>query len=170
MAELDLETRAARALQRIKDGHSPMRVPADPSDPDLVITALLDEVKQLRTARAELWLALDSATDCLDHFWLSWEEKSKDYRPTTDPPARAVLAWWCSGRAVDESHSTLVALVEAASENAAKLAVLESWPLQPTEWLRSWRFCEERPFDWRPGDRFPIDKGWQHERVEGRRG
>lgn len=109
-------------------------------------------------------------TEAFKRFWLSWEERSKDYRPISDPPSRPILAWWCSGHAADESHSTLVALVEAPSENAAKLAVLESWPLQPAEFSRSWRFCNEVDFAWRPGDRFPIEKGWSRERVEGHRG
>lgn len=104
-------------------------------------------------------------------FWLSWEECSEDYRPITDPPTRAVLAWWCSGEAGDGSFSTLVALVEAEDEDSAKAAVLESWPLDGSNrGGQRWRFCEERSFDWRPGDRFPLGNGWARERVEGRRG
>jgi hypothetical protein len=104
----------------------------------------------------------------MKRFWLSWEETSDDYRPITDPPNQAVLAWWCSGTAGDGSYSTLVAMVEAEDEIAAKRAVVLSWP--PARGVAPmWRFCEERGFDWRPGDRFPISKGWSLERIEGRR-
>lgn len=105
----------------------------------------------------------------MKRFWLSWEETSEDYRPISDPPNRAVLAWWCSGEAGDGSYSTLVALVEAESEDRAKLAIALSWPVEKkvTTW-RKWRFCNEVGFDYRPTDRFPITKPWQRERVEGR--
>lgn len=109
----------------------------------------------------------------MKRFWLSWEEVSEDYRPITDPPNRAVLAWWCSGEAGDGSYSTLVAFIEAEDEAAARAAVLESWPPGPMGRAPGqepvWRFCEERGFDYRPGDRFPVTKPWQRERIEGRR-
>jgi hypothetical protein len=107
----------------------------------------------------------------MKRFWLSWEETSEDYRPITDPPIRPILAWWCSGEAGDGSYSTLVALVEAESDYAAQLAVLADWPMSAREQKggRIWRFCNEVDFDWRPGDRFPITKGWSQERIEGRR-
>lgn len=101
----------------------------------------------------------------MKRFWLSWYETSQDYRPINAPPNRAVLAWWCSG-ASGTNVPTLVALVEAEDESTAKTAIAVDWP--PAE-ERVWRFCDEVAFDWRPGDRFPIDKPWELERVEGRR-
>lgn len=103
----------------------------------------------------------------MKRFWLSWEETSQDYRPLTDPPNRAVLAWWCSGEAGDSSHRALVALVEETTLDLAKAAVMESWPCPGAAPV--WRFCSQVSFDWRPGDRFPISKGWSQERIEARR-
>jgi hypothetical protein len=85
-------------------------------------------------------------------FWVSWEEKSLDFRPLREPPGPDVLDWWFRGSAGDNSHSTLVAWVEAQDEDAAKAAVQEDWP--GTD--RTWRFCREVEADWRPGTRFPL--------------
>lgn len=107
----------------------------------------------------------------MKRFWLSWNEYSEDYRPVIDPPNRAVLAWWCSGEDGAGRYSTLVALVEAPTEREAKEAILADWPrhLDMEDQGREWRFCNEVGFDYRPGDRFKINKGWALERVEGRR-
>lgn len=47
-----IEARANAAVQRIVSGHSPMRIPVDPTDPDLVLShdlpALVAEVRRLR--------------------------------------------------------------------------------------------------------------------------
>ena len=98
-------------------------------------------------------------------YWLSWNETSKDYRPLKDPPNRGVIAWWCSGYAGDDSYSTMVALVEAKNEREAKTVIQKDWPGR----RREWRFIESVNFDFRPGDRFPISKKWEKERIEGRR-
>lgn len=95
----------------------------------------------------------------MKRFWLSWEETSEDCRPLNDPPRAEVIAWWCSGSC--ERHWTMVALVEAVDEVAAQAAILTDWPGEHV-----WRFCEERGFDFRPNDRFPLTKGWQRERIE----
>lgn len=97
----------------------------------------------------------------LTRFWMSWEERSKDYRPLKSPPNKAVLGWWCSGYAGDGSHSMLVAWVEAKNERDAKKAIAQDWPGK-----RTWRFIETREPDWRPSDRFPL-ADWTKERVGG---
>ena len=97
-------------------------------------------------------------------FWLSWEEHDSpgDSRPITDPPNSAILAWWESGFASDESYATMVALVRAKDERAAWAAVRKDWP---TKRARVIRFCNEVDSDWRPSDRFPL-RGWALKRVE----
>lgn len=97
-------------------------------------------------------------------FWLSWKERSPDYRPLTDPPNEAVLGWWKSGEAGDGSYATLCACVEAPDEEAAQAAVLKSWPPYKKK-LVEWRFCEPVADDFTPGDRFPIESGWSKKRF-----
>lgn len=87
-------------------------------------------------------------------FWISWNEYSEDWRPITDPPTRAIIGWWKSGEAGDGSYATLCAVVDAASEGAAKKAVKKNWP--PERMPPVWRFCEEKPADFMPGGRFPA--------------
>lgn len=54
---MTLDERAEEALRRIREGLAPMRIPADLSDPDIVISelrhALAAAEKALATARAE---------------------------------------------------------------------------------------------------------------------
>lgn len=100
------------------------------------------------------------STNERSRFWISWEERSPDHRPLTDPPNVAILGWWCSG--YGDGYATLCALVEARSERAAKAAVDQDWPAVGR---RVWRFVEERDADWLPGDRFPMS-GWMRTRAE----
>ena len=89
----------------------------------------------------------------MKRFWISWRQPTEDYRPLTDPPHPQVLGWWCSG------HTTLCAAVEANSEVEARMYVRIAWP-EASEW----RFCEEKPADFVPGDRFPLSD-WMRERF-----
>jgi hypothetical protein len=88
----------------------------------------------------------------MKRWWLSWYEpvgKSGDYRPNGEWPIPAeIRAWWCS--AEGDNHASLCAVVDASSERVAWLLIGAAWPDRDTE-----RFCEEKPLDWRPGDRFP---------------
>lgn len=88
----------------------------------------------------------------MKHYWISWEQPGDDHRPISFPPNEKVLGWWCSGYTGDGERATLVAMVEASSEDAAKAALADDWP----ETLDcTWRFAEEsdgKP----PGDRFPL--------------
>lgn len=92
-------------------------------------------------------------------FWLSWNEKNEDVRPLTFPPNPAVLGWWCTGEAGDDSYSTMVAWVEARNESEAKVAVLKDWPGN-----HEWRFVEECALDWFPNERFPLSD-WSKKRI-----
>lgn len=92
------------------------------------------------------------------HYWISWYQPGEDVRPLTFPPNAAILGWWNSGWG--DSHATLCALVRGESEDDAKANVKKDWPEATT-----WRFCEEKPHDWRPGDRFVVDKEWMKERL-----
>lgn len=93
-------------------------------------------------------------------FWISWEERSEDYRPLTDPPEAAIIGWWCSGKAGDGSFSTICAWVEADSEEAAQSTIVRDWPGDD----RVWRFVNAVADDWRPGDRFPLSD-WSKKRA-----
>ncbi len=84
-------------------------------------------------------------------FWVSWEEKTPDYRPLKDPPNTQVLGWWKSGEAGDGSHATICAWVAADDVEDAKAAVLEDWPGQHV-----WRFVNSVENHWTPGPRFPL--------------
>lgn len=93
-------------------------------------------------------------------FWLSWYQPTKDYRPLLDPPNEHVLGWWCSGYRGSDDVPILCALIAARSEDEAQASVKTDWPE-----AEEWRFCEKKPDDYIPGDRFPID-GWSKERIE----
>lgn len=101
----------------------------------------------------------------MKRFWISWEQITKDYRPLQDPPQpENVKAWWKSGEAADGSFSTLCAIVDAKHESAAETAIHQGWEANPGE-IGELRFCEEKPSDWLPNDRFPITKDWEKERL-----
>ena len=94
-------------------------------------------------------------------FWLSWYQPGDDPRPLTCPPNEAIRGWWVSGTGDDKF--SICAVVDAESEEAAKAAVRVDWPE-----AEKWRFCEEKPRDWKPGDRFVVREGkdnWIKERL-----
>lgn len=92
----------------------------------------------------------------MKRFWISWHQPGDDYRPLTYPPNAAVIGWWKSG---EGRMPILCAVVAAADEGAACAAVLQDWP-EATDW----RFCDEKPADWMPNDRFPLSD-WMRERL-----
>lgn len=94
-------------------------------------------------------------------YWVSWVQETKDYRPVDYPPNRKILGWWCSGSDSDE-HAILCAVVEAKSMPEARDAVYIDWP-EATE-NTDWRFFEEKPVDFIPGDRFPLSD-WMESRF-----
>ncbi|MCF3462813.1 hypothetical protein GTY70_02820 [Stenotrophomonas maltophilia] len=49
---IDIEQRITAAIERITSGNAPMRVPADETDPDLVLADCLAEIRRLRAALA----------------------------------------------------------------------------------------------------------------------
>lgn len=91
--------------------------------------------------------------DDIKRWWISWYEpvgEGEDYRPTKWPLAKPILKYWCSGYAGDMEEAILCAVIDTASEEAAKkLIAAQGW--KP----REWRFCDEKALDWLPGDRFP---------------
>lgn len=83
-------------------------------------------------------------------FWISWVQKTEDYRPINYPPNSAILGWWKSG--IDSNdRAILCACVEAESQDAAEKALCIEWP----ENERSSRFFDQVADDYQPGDRFP---------------
>ncbi|HHN9180003.1 TPA: hypothetical protein ACP63B_002856 [Escherichia coli] len=69
--------------------------------------------------------------------WISWYQPTADYRPNQYPPTIGVLAWWKTGEG--DKGMTLVALVDAETEEAAKEHIRLNWP-EASEW----RFCEDK--------------------------
>lgn len=86
-------------------------------------------------------------------FWVSWwepyENGDDDVRPRKWPLKNGILNYWNSGSR--EDAASICALIEAESEEAVEQAVAkQGW--SPKEW----RFIEEKPSDWTPGSRFPM--------------
>lgn len=97
----------------------------------------------------------------MKRYWLSWYEHSEDNRPLTDPPNEQILGWWETG--FGDDYYTMVALVEAESEEAAWAAVEKDWPKASENANR--RFCEERDKTFTiVSDRFPL-KDWAKKRM-----
>lgn len=95
----------------------------------------------------------------MKRFWISWEQPGEDYRPLSVQYPAGFLGWWCSGYAGDGSYSTLIALTDAESEQQAHEVIRKLWPEAPggeKQFRHDWRFSEERPDGWTPGDRFPL--------------
>jgi len=84
-------------------------------------------------------------------FWVSWVQRTDDYRPLGYPP-KGLLGWWCSGYDCDD-NATLCALLDADTEDAAKAAIAKEWP--ETEGIE-WRFWNVVADDYFPGNRFPL--------------
>lgn len=73
-----------------------------------------------------------------------------DYRPNGEwPISDAIKGWWCSGQSA--ISFMMCALVDAPSEADAKKEIAKSWPDHG-----EWRFVEEKPLTYHPGDRFPM--------------
>ncbi len=92
----------------------------------------------------------------MKRFWISWYQPGEDYRPVYDPKKESEPfdhRYWSSGQRCSDDAWTMCALVEAKTEAAAKKAVKKYWPE-----AGEWRFCEEKPMGWDPGDRFPMKK------------
>lgn len=99
------------------------------------------------------------STDKKPRWWISWVQPTADYRPLTHPPTLEVLGWWCTGELADETAFTLVAAVEAESEDEAKEIIVKNWP-EATEW----RFCGQKSSTFVPNDRF-VFREWMTERF-----
>jgi hypothetical protein len=84
-------------------------------------------------------------------FWVSWVQPTGDHRPLNYPP-EGLLGWWCSGYDADD-HATLVALLDAKSEEDAREVIAKHWPESTTA---KWRFCDTREDSYVPGTRFPL--------------
>lgn len=86
-------------------------------------------------------------------WWMSWWEPVKsdlDSRPLKWPLPKSIPAWGQSGFRDDAASNC--AVVDAPIEKAAKAKIEKHW--KPSEW----RFCEEKPNDWKPSERFPWPK------------
>jgi hypothetical protein len=88
----------------------------------------------------------------MTRYWLSWVQPTDDYRPKHDPPAEAVLGWWCSGYNPGD-QAVLCAVVAADSEEQARAALLADWPEVADV---QFRFIHRSEPHYVPGDRFPL--------------
>jgi hypothetical protein len=88
----------------------------------------------------------------MKRFWVSWKEPTPDddYRPMTWPLPESIPAYWCSGGDIDGTYATLCAVIDAPSEDKVEPIVKSAWPNHG-----EFRFIEEKPANFRPGDRFP---------------
>lgn len=93
----------------------------------------------------------------LKRFWVSF------YTVSTEQPETPWL-YWCSGQVMTNPQLfTICALVDAKDEREAKAKVLSVFgdaAELPFGWRfngnrSGWRFCDEKPLDWTPRDRFP---------------
>lgn len=85
----------------------------------------------------------------LKRYWVSW---SLDTKPEAEPPGEAIAGCWQSSWAV----------VDAASEEEAKVAVEKEWPAAK----KGWRHLEEKPLDWTPNESlFPVTHAWMIVRL-----
>lgn len=94
------------------------------------------------------------ADGALRLFWVSWNQPGEDFRPVYDPKKESEPfghRYWCSGEG--EGYFTMCAMVAAEDEADAKRRVRKYWPE-----AKVWRFCDEKPAGWDPGDRFPMPK------------
>jgi len=92
----------------------------------------------------------------MKRFWISWYQPTEDYRPVYDPSKEKEPLdhnYWCSGQRMSDDAWTMCAIVEAGSVEKAEDVIRKYWPE-----AHEWRFCEEKPLDWTPGDRFPMSK------------
>lgn len=96
----------------------------------------------------------------MKRYWMSWYQTTDDYRPLTYPPNGAILGWWCTGHRNSDDAATIVALVGADNEGAAKDAIKRDWS-EASEW----RICREFAPDETLGDRFPVNNDWMKERI-----
>lgn len=97
----------------------------------------------------------------MTRFWISWVQPTDDHRPLNFPPGPAILGWWCSGYD-SRDRSILCALIECQDAESIRETVAKDWPeVMETEW----RFCEERPRNWLPNDRFQPSP-WMAERMK----
>jgi hypothetical protein len=129
MTPLTLEQRAANALQRIKAGHAPMRIPADPSDPDLVISELVAERNDLRR-RAE---SAEREAACFRAARLTWPEHVLEAVKRGDKAACEADA-----KARHDNWERLHARVEVAERGASALRLeLEEARLERDEFKRN---------------------------------
>lgn len=85
----------------------------------------------------------------MKRWWCRWYEGNDDEtHPTTD----GLLGIWVSGVCADGSYAVMCALVEAETQGEAE-ALIEGIAIN----FREWSFCDEKPADWTPGDRFPME-------------
>lgn len=98
-------------------------------------------------------------------FWISWIQRTADYRPLTFPPNAAILGYWCSGYDGDD-YAVMCAAVDAEDATKACIAIFEDWPEAKDDMLANgWRlFQHDKDDDWRPSDRFPLSD-WMEERF-----
>ena len=92
-------------------------------------------------------------------FWMSWWQKTDDYRPITYPPNKGIIGWWCTGMRLQDEANSICAMVIAENELEAKNTIKQDWPES-----EEWRFCGEVE-NTTLSDRFRIEN-WMQIRID----
>lgn len=86
----------------------------------------------------------------MKRFWISWCYYNSDWDIKSFPSS--VKNFWLSGGGFD--FHCICAVIDAPSKNAAKRIVYSCWNKGSDNPVRHWRFCDEKPSNWMPGERF----------------
>lgn len=86
------EGQARAALQAFLSDKWSLRVPAQPTDPDMVLSAVIDEREQWRTAAKGLRTAWDALCRCVDEFEPEQPHACDERRSDLDDAVERVLA------------------------------------------------------------------------------
>jgi hypothetical protein len=133
---MTLRERINAALVRVAHGHAPMRIPADPTDVDLV---LADCEKELDALAAQLAAALEVLP------WLIEKARTADGHDASTGPAVDCAQCGALGLAEDALHApaaaaeALLERVRAEEREACVASVAKRyWPPSATERITAW--------------------------------
>lgn len=97
-------------------------------------------------------------------FWVSWYHGSDDWDSKNNPPAEAVICYWCTGYAGKNCIPTVVAWVHAETEDQVMAIVDAEWPNR-----LEWRFMDRQPetgMELPENDRFKLQHQWSIDRAK----
>lgn len=89
-------------------------------------------------------------------YWISWYERdcgdiNEKIGETLD---REGMRTWLTGQTIEKPQKfTMCSRIESESQEAAEERILRLYENAPGLFVE-WRFCQEHPEGWQPGDRF----------------